>query len=282
MDLGLYKRIVDETCEGVTSYSLFNWGESLLLKDFKERLIYLANHKRSNALIDLSTNGILLNEDTGRFLLDYDVEIVVSFDGADKETFENIRRGGDFTKICSNLEQIARLASNINPYRAPGIYISIQKDNWRQLIDIVKLVHKLGVKKIGMGPVTNPIQYRVEPCQDLLENIAQSINYAESLGMIVDLFPTKLGNYVWDGDKYVEDSRFYVEKNCDAPLTCATIAWNGDVFLCCNVGEFVENIGNKSFSEIWLGNRYNELRENVNNEEKMPQKCRHCSWVNRY
>lgn len=46
MDMVLYKRIVDETCKGVTSYSLYNWGESLLVKDFRERLIYLANRKR--------------------------------------------------------------------------------------------------------------------------------------------------------------------------------------------------------------------------------------------
>lgn len=282
MDMVLYKRIVDETCKGVTSYSLYNWGESLLVKDFRERLIYLANRKRSSAVIDLSTNGTLLTKDMGRFLLDHDVEVIVSFDGADKATFEKIRRGGNFSRICANLEQISSLASNMNPYRAPGIYISIQKDNWKQLVDIVKLAHELGAKKIGMGPVTSPIQFRIEPCKELLDNVAEAINHAESMGIVVDIFPTKLGDHVWDGERYVNAGRFYVDTNCDAPLTCATIAWNGDVFLCCNVGDFADNITNKSFSEVWMSDRYNELRENVNNEEKMPPRCRDCSWVNRY
>ena len=61
MNFDLLKRIVDETCTGVTSYSLVGSGESLLVSDFKERLTYISKRKLANAVIDLVTNGMFVN-----------------------------------------------------------------------------------------------------------------------------------------------------------------------------------------------------------------------------
>jgi len=282
MDISLFKRIIDETCHGVTSYSLFNWGEPLLVKDFRERLIYLYNQKRSEALIDISTNGMLMDEETSKFLIEHDVEVTVSFDGANKDTFERIRRGANYDLICRHLKTICRIAAKMAPHRAPGIYITIQRDNWNELFEIVETVRALGVRRIGMGPVVTPKEYTVKPTKDVLSNITRAIDHAEKSGMVVDVFPTRMGEYVWDGNSYVDANRFYIDENCDAPLTCASIGWDGDVFLCCNEGELVDNLRNKSFSDIWMGDKYQELRERVNTREAMPQKCKTCPWVNRY
>ncbi len=282
MEIDLFKRIVDETCHGVTSYSLFDWGEPLLVKDFRERLVYLFNHKRTEALIDISTNGMLMDEETSKFLIEHDVEVTVSFDGANKRTFERIRRGANYELICRHLKMISGIAAKMASYRAPGIYIAIQEDNWNELLEIVERIHSLGVRRIGMGPVVAPQEYSVKPTRHVLDNITRAINYAEENGMAVDVFPTRMGEYVWDGNTYIDASRFYIDENCDAPLTCTSIGWDGDVFLCCNEGEFVENLKDRSFVDIWMGDRYQELRERVNTKEAMPQKCKTCSWVNRY
>lgn len=282
MDISLFKRIVNETRDGVTSYSLFNWGEPLLVKDFRERLIYLFNHKRAEVLIDISTNGMLMDEETSKLLIEHDVEVTVSFDGANKDTFEKIRRGANYDLICRHLKMISKIAAKMPAYRAPGIHITIQRDNWSELFEVVEAVRNLGARGIGMGPVVTPAEYRVKPTKDVLGNIARAINYAEKNGMVVDIFPTRMGEYVWEGDCYVDANRFYIDENCDAPLTCTSIGWDGDVFLCCNVGELVDNLRDKSFADIWRGDKYRELRERVNNGETMPQKCRTCPCVNRY
>ena len=60
MDIDLFKRIVDETASFVSSYSLFNWGEPLIVKDFRERVIYLTSKKDKNAAIDISTKWALV------------------------------------------------------------------------------------------------------------------------------------------------------------------------------------------------------------------------------
>jgi len=282
MDFELFKRIVDETCEGVTSYSLFNSGESLLLPDLKDRVKYLSKRKLSNATIDIATNGMLLIEDTSKFLIDSDVEVSISFDGSNAERFERIRRGSDFGNICQNIERIAAIASHMNPFRAPGIGIAIQKDNWHDLASIITVANTLGVKRVSMWPVVNPKQFRIEPDERVTRELTNAIHHAEDRGMAVDMYPIRLRNYVWDGNEYIEVDGSFIDKKCNAPLICTSVAWDGEVYLCCNYGDAVENLEGKSFQDVWNGERYQKLRRQVNDENNLPRSCMNCFWVNRY
>lgn len=280
MDITLYKRVIDETCWGVTSYSLFSWGEPLLVKDFKDRLLYLSKRKLPQALLDISTNGMLLTKDYSKFLLDNDVEVTISFDGATSETFEGIRKGSEFKIISKNLEYLAKISEQNNPIRVPGIYISIQKNNLNELNQIFKYVYNLGVKRIGMGLVIHPNKYRAEVSDQLIEMLNTSIMYANEKKIFIDLLPTKIGKYIWNGINYSENNNYYIDKTCDAPFNTASIGWNGNIYLCCNYGDYVDNINNKKFLDIWNSDLYNEFRKRVNNEN-MPDRCIDCPWVNR-
>ena len=281
MDFDLYKRIVDETSDYVSSFSLFNWGEPLLVKDFRERVLYLVDKKRPDATIDISTNGILLSKGMIDFLSENDIIVSVSFDGANSETFEKIRRGGNFNHICKNIETLASAYEGKNIQYVPGIYTSIQKDNWTQLLDIAMLANKMSVKRMGFGLVVAPEQFGVESTNELRSIIKQTKEYLDNVGMLNDLYPTKVGQYLWDGNNYYDEENYIVDKCCNAPFVSASIAWNGDVFLCCNVGEYVDNISNKSFHDIWTGDKYEKLRTSVNNLKTMPERCVKCTWFNR-
>ncbi|MDR0307101.1 MAG: SPASM domain-containing protein [Chitinispirillales bacterium] len=61
----------------------------------------------------------------------------------------------------------------------------------------------------------------------------------------------------------------------------SSIAYNGDVYLCCNGGAAAENVCDKSFNEVWKSERYNELRAAVNHGAGMPERCETCAWFNR-
>lgn len=281
MNMDLFKRIIDETSGFVSSYSLFNWGEPLLVKDFKERVLYLSYKKRKEATIDISTNGMLLNQGMIDFLLSQDVIVTVSFDGADKDTFESIRRGSVFENICNNLESLSKTFDKNQIDKSPGVYVSIQKHNQNQLLDIIKLVNRLGIKRVGFGIVTNPDKYRPDYTDNLRSIIKESKKYMDDEGMLNDLYPTKVGDFLWEGNDYYHESNYLVEKGCNAPFVSASIGYNGDVYLCCNVGEFVDNINDKSFHEIWNGERYENLRKSVNDEDLMPIRCKECTWFNR-
>lgn len=281
MDLNLFKRIIDETCSYVMSYSLFNWGEPLLVRDFKERVLYLKSKKQKNATIDISTNGMLLNDDMISFLLANEVITTVSIDSANEEIFEKIRRGGKFDRIIKNTQNLAAKFGETKNNRVPGIYTSIQKDNQNDLLDLAKLCKDIGIRRMGFGLVVSPKEFSPDTNDDLRDMITKTKMFLDKENILNDLYPTKIGEYVWDGDGYYHQSNYLVDKYCNAPYVSASISYNGDVFLCCNVGEKVENMKNKSLNEIWTGKRYEKLRKAVNDVNSMPQICRNCPWFNR-
>ena len=134
---------------------------------------------------------------------------------------------------------------------------------------------------MGFGLVTNPDEYAPELSKSIREIIKETKNYLDNKGMLNDLYPTKVGNFLWDGNDYYHESNYIVDRNCNAPFVSASIGFNGDIYLCCNVGEKVDNISNKSFFEIWSGERYDTLRKAVNDKSLMPNRCKNCSWFNR-
>jgi len=281
MPFNLFCRIVDETAPYITSYSLFNWGEPLILKDFRERVNYVCSKKRNDCDIDISTNGMPLTTDMINFLRSMNVKVTVSFDGADKNTFENIRRGANFERICDNIENLAMKYCGVPIDKTPEIYTSIQKENQHQLFDIAKLAYSLGIRRMGYGLVTAPARYAAEATDELRREIEKTSEFINSHEMLNSLYPTKVGDYLWWGEKYIHKNNFVVDTNCNAPFVNASVAYNGDVFLCCNVGKFAGNVCDKTFREVWQSKTYNDLREAVNSNADMPERCKTCAWFNR-
>ena len=281
MPMELFKRLVDETSPYCKSYSLFIWGEPLVLNDFHERVQYVHARKRTDCNIEISTNGMLLTSDMILFLRRYDVRVIVSFDGANKSTFEKIRSGAKFERVCKNAETLNRAYEDTPLDFAPATYTSVQKDNQSELSDIVKLTSKLGFRRIGFGLVTSPVEFA--PClgEQLCRNLCNAYRIAEQEELYIELYPTKVGEYVFWGGKYVPAENFVVRTRCDAPLLNAVIRYDGELCLCCNYGSAVDNITEKNFLEIWKSLHYDELREAVNNPENMPKSCQYCWWVNR-
>mgnify|MGYP000853095296 FL=1 len=281
MSFDLYCRLVDETAPYVKSYSLFNWGEPLMVKDFRERVLYINEKKRHDCVVDISTNGMLLSGDMIEFLREQDIVVTVSFDAADKATFERIRGGSNFRRVCDNLRALSKAFSRVPINRAPGIYTTVQKDNQRQLTEIAKLASSLGARRMGFGLLTAPRAFcpTVDPL--LLAEIENLAAYLDAEAMLNDLYPTRVGDYLWWGSQFIHKDSFLVDDTCNAPLVSASIAYNGDVFLCCNVGAQAGNVAAKSFREVWLSEKYNELRQAVNDRNSMPGPCKVCAWFNR-
>ena len=282
MPFELFTRLVDETSPYCMSYSLFIWGEPLILNDFRERVQYVHNNKRPDCNIEISTNGMLLSEDMIRFLRRYEVRVIVSFDGADALTFERIRRGASFERICENARGLNRVYEDAPLDIAPATYTSIQKLNQAKLVEIVNRVSELGFRRVGFGIVTAPEEFA--PCinDHLCYELQDAYHTAEQNELFIELFPTKLEGYVYWGDEYVPAEDFNVRTRCDAPFVNAVIQHDGEVCLCCNYGAAVGNVATNSFLKVWQSLRYGELREAVNHPDNMPNPCRRCWWVNRW
>ena len=129
--------------------------------------------------------------------------------------------------------------------------------------------------------MTAPAEFA--PCFDerLCGELQNAYRSAEQNELFIELYPTKVGEYVYSDNKYVPAENFVVRTRCDAPLVNAVIRYDGEMCLCCNFGAAVGNVTDKSFVEVWQSPRYNKLRETVNDPENMPNPCRYCWWVNR-
>ncbi len=89
MDWGLYKKIIDEARDFVYDINLFLGGESL----FHKRLPDMIRYAKENGIgTRLSTNATVLTKEKREALLDAGLDFIIfSFDGYEKEVYENIR-----------------------------------------------------------------------------------------------------------------------------------------------------------------------------------------------
>lgn len=114
MDMGLYKKIIDEgTRYGLMGVKLSYRGEPLLHKNIVEMVRYAKN--RGILDIYFNTNGMLLKEETSERLIDAGLDrISVSIDGTDPVIFERERKGAKFNTIKNNVEKLIKLRERKN------------------------------------------------------------------------------------------------------------------------------------------------------------------------
>jgi radical SAM protein with 4Fe4S-binding SPASM domain len=101
MEFDLFKKIIDEVSEFAFDVHLLHRGESLIHRDFF-RMAKYAHDK--NLIVKFHTNGTLLDEEKAYKLIESGIsQFSFSFDGYDKDTYENIRVNGDFDKTVGNI-----------------------------------------------------------------------------------------------------------------------------------------------------------------------------------
>ena len=94
------------------------------------------------------TNGLLLDGDAIRRLLDAEPEwIGFSVDAAEKELYEEIRKGSDFDTVCAAIESLSRWRSGNRPLVM--INLVIMDLNLDQLEGIIRLAQSLGVDQVN-------------------------------------------------------------------------------------------------------------------------------------
>jgi short-subunit dehydrogenase/wyosine [tRNA(Phe)-imidazoG37] synthetase (radical SAM superfamily) len=129
----------------VGSVDFTGGGEPLLQKKL---LDWIREAKRHGCDAGFLTNGLLLNSSLADQLIDNGLNwICFSIDGADKATYETIRRGSDFDTVCANIAYLTASRSNMRPLTM--INFVIMKNNFHQLEDIIRLAAELGADQVN-------------------------------------------------------------------------------------------------------------------------------------
>lgn len=100
--------------------------------------------------VDFLTNGVLLTERTWKEFSHMNAmvdRIMVSVDAAREETYDVVRRGGDFKKLQANLSFISRLRrdGHISGFMMNFVY---QRENFREMKDFVHWAIDLGCDEV--------------------------------------------------------------------------------------------------------------------------------------
>ena len=108
-----------------------------------------------NVRFSIHTNGLLIKKMYHRHteLFEKLDALNVSIDGATKETYETLRRGGSYEKIVENLEAVKELKTK-HGFKFV-LHFVVQAENYREMPAIVELAEKYGADRVWLNKITN-------------------------------------------------------------------------------------------------------------------------------
>ncbi len=220
-----------------TRLVVLSGGEPLLHPDWAQ----IAELLKSNGLeVWLLTSGLSLAKHARRAATLFDA-ITVSLDGTDRKTYSAIRGLDAFDNVCEGIRAAA--AHGVSP----GVRVTLQRSNYRQLPAFVELARGLGARQVSFlaVDVANPHAFgRLDDYHSDLALGNQDLPEFEQLldalerdnaedfrsGFIAES-PTKLRRIL----QYFSAIRArgsYPAVRCNAPEFSAVIAANGRVQPC--------------------------------------------------
>lgn len=129
----------------VHSIDFTGGGEPLLQPKLAE---WIADAKDAGCETGILTNGVLLNKETAKKLMDAGLDwICVSMDGATADIYESVRKGSSFDKVSENLKNI----STTRRGKIPKLMINfvLMPINFHQVEDMIRLAADLGVDQVN-------------------------------------------------------------------------------------------------------------------------------------
>ena len=176
MDLAAVTRLLPSLARLSTQMVLLSGGEPLLNPDWEA----IAQALRSNGLkVWLLTSGLALAKHARRTATLFDA-ITVSLDGTDAGTYAAIRGLDAFHKVC---EGIRAAAAHGAP---PGIRVTLQRGNFRQLPAFVDLARELGARRVSFLAVDVANPHAFGRTDDFVSDLALRPEDLPQLEQILD------------------------------------------------------------------------------------------------
>ena len=259
-----YKKIIDEQV-GLMEIKIQGVGEPLLNKDFFKMLEYA---KSKHLWVRTTTNGSLLEmNDNYRKLVDTGVhDINISLDGADKEIYEEIRRGGNF----ENIVKCCRLLNDYNNKTKKTIvraWVVIQKQNKHQFFEFPKFFADLGFKEMTYSLSMHNYGREGDNEETTSYNFTEE-DYRK-LQEICDQVGIKL--------TFFFHPQFNSQSFCKIPFKRVYVTTDSHIVPCCYIGnQEIVNFGSyQDFNNIWYS-KYKGFRRCMKDGKKVPEYCKQC------
>lgn len=249
-------------------------GESFMNKDFLKMLRYV---KSKNVYIELYDNFYFINKETAKELIDLGIDkIFISLDAATKEIYEKIRVGSNFDLVVTNLKDFFRLKKEMKAHFPEiAFHFIVNKFNINEISQYLDLVRSITKGENEDVQVTRML-HNFKEVKDLFTEI--STEMIKKINEKAKKMNIKLS---WSADV----------PQCKPPINECTewimpfIFVSGHVISCCAGNEAGQrnfqketalgNVFETPFKEIWLGEKYKNLRRMLY-QGKIPPSCKNC------
>lgn len=247
MEIGLFRKIIDECAAFAGDVYLHHRGEPLL----NPALFDMIKYARAAGLkTRFHSNGTLLNAERIDKLLEAGPDLVsFSVDGFAKESYEQIRQGANFEQTVAGIAQLAE-ARRKRGLRRP--YLVIEKIRFN-------------------NPALNS------------ETPETAATRARFLAAGVDEIIEKQ-EYVWAEESAPECAQPQALSACTFPWYAMVVCYDGTVTPCPQDFQAALNMGNareKSLREIWNDASYRDLRRGFKTDIQSLSLCRKCDRLRR-
>jgi len=253
-------------------------GEPLLRGELLFEVIEIMH--KNKIRVYLITNGMLLDEEIAGRFAKLNVNLMISIDGADKESYEETRRGASFER----LKESVAIATGHNIL--DSCPVTIGKHNHQQISELFKFAEEIGYRKITF--------LGLKPCQDYEKYVLNAKEYELLFFSIVE------NQKEYNMDIYVDEPFFrpflkehgidYVpdsENGIIVPDVSRCIfgdymfiETNGDVKPCTFAPVVMGNVNEKDLGEIWDNMQNSELIEKIRDFSTRENPCNKCTYLN--
>ncbi len=283
-------RFMDDIASIKVPLLMFTGGEPLLRPDFW----VLADHARQLGIkTAISSNGTLIKEKEALDLKKNGVEYVgVSLDGATELTNDGIRGQGSFTKAVDGLTACVNAGLNC------GVRVTVSKDNFDEIPDLIDLTMKLKVPRFclywlvpsgrGKGAYQEKQldEDQISSIFDMLFKASKDID--PKIMEILTVDAPQDGAYLLrdlskDGDPETMNALKLLQctgDSCSAGNRVVNVDPHGNIYPCQFLQVEEQKIGNlreRRFSEIWKDPSNSVLQGFRNKKAMLQGECAKCS-----
>ncbi|MGE5621417.1 MAG: radical SAM/SPASM domain-containing protein [Candidatus Bathyarchaeota archaeon] len=289
MDPNLFKGLIDQF-DGLEELHLQGLGEPFMHPAFFDLVRYAV---KKGIKVSTNTNLTLLTSRRAKECVESGLDTLhASIDGATAETYEYIRRDGNFRKVIANLDRLmaARAAAGSATPHVRMVAVAMRR-NLEELPAIVRLAREHGVDTVFVQHLCHDYREGTLPAHyhamrdfiaaESLENeaperLAGVFGAAQGLAaeLGVDL---RLPPLVRQGPRKPNPL------GCDWPHRGAYLSYKGEAMPCCMVSTpdrmKLGDMAKESVVTVWNGRQYREFRAALASGQP-PEICRGCGIYN--
>ncbi len=288
--------IVDEAAEiGVLEWQIAGGWEPMVDPEFGLKL--MKKIKSHGMYGCLTTNGTLFNEDAIKTLVEIEWDqILFSLEGPDAKTHDYLTGiKGSFNRSVEAMNLFKywkkKLKKKLPIY---SFHTVLTNRNFNHLNEMIKWGHKLNTSGVCFEPINvwseegAKLKLSEKETQKFQNLIPAAIELAKKLNVptnLTNLQETRLikkdhMDKVIESDikKLKEDKYPLLAVPCFNPWLNLEIRISGHVVPCrlCDTHQYANKIHKKSLNDIWYGNYFNRIRNQII-QNKLPRYCKTCA-----